>query len=238
MSALSLPNNSGQAGISSFINLVVAARPQCTDRLHASVVDYLGRTRCANLSVRIGSVEHWRGVYSRVVLGLRDQFKSWTWPGDSYYGHHGHYRNPWRQFDAVMIQLQQRTKMIVDNDDQYLDTQQGIRQWRHLMMPVVVDLGCSSCGRTYQKRVAVVCDGQTEGESRESECNLCIATTAANHEQMLADYLNTLSPRSRDIEERRAQPPPARSLKRHSRTSEQWEPRKYQRISNSDCRSG
>jgi hypothetical protein len=227
MSALSLPKQLRPSR-----NVVIYRPRRCgSTTVHAIVGDYLS-------GARIGSAEHWRAVYARVVVGLTDQFKSWTWPSDSYYGHHGHYRNPWRQFDAVMIQLQQRTQMIVNKDDQYLDTQQGIRQWRHLMMPVVVDLDCSCCGRTYQKRVDVFSDDQTAAESRESECNLCIETTAANHEQMLADYLNTLSPRSREIEERRAQPPPAPSLKRHRRTSDQWEPRKHQRISNSDRRYG
>jgi hypothetical protein len=208
MSALSLPDNSGQAGMSSFINLVVAARPQCTDLLHAIVGDYRGFER-------VGTAEHWRGVYAGVVVGLRGQFKSWTWPSDSYYDNHGHHRNPWRQFDAVMIQLQQRTQKIVNKDDQYLDSEQGIRQWRHLMMPVVVDLDCSSCGCSYQERVAVFSDA---AENRVSECNLCIKSAAANHEQMLADYLDTLSPRSLEIEGRRAQPPPPRPHKRHRRT--------------------
>ena len=227
MSALSLPKQLRPSR-----NVVIYRPRRCgSTTVHAIVGDYLG-------GARVGTAEHWRGVYSRVVLGLRDQFKSSTWPSDSYYGHHGHYRNPWRQFDAVITQLQQRTQVIVNKDSYYLDSQQGIRQWRHLMMPIVVDLDCSCCGRTYQKRVAVFCDDQTLAETRESECNLCIETTAANHAQMLADYLNTLSPKSRKIEDRMSQPRSQRPLKRHRRTSKQWEPRHRQRISNSDRRSG
>ena len=188
--------------------------------------DYLG-----------GAVEHWQGVYARVVDDLKEHLeppqRGWRWPNDwfaysndSYYDYYGHHRNQWRQFDAVIAQLQQRTQMIVNEYGHDVDSQQGIQQWRQLMMPFVTDLECFSCGSMYQKRVTIF---SHDPGVPECECNPCIETVAANHEQMLAHYLNTLSPRSREIEEQMAQPRHRRFKRRH-RIPELWEPRHRQRI--------
>ena len=181
----------------SFVDLVIAARPHCADPLRASVGDYLG-----------GTIEHWRCVYRRCVDDLRGHLKppprEGLWPSDwfacsedSYYECYGHHRNPWRQFDAVIVQLQRRAQIIVEDYGlDMLDMQQGIGTWRQLMKLIVIDLDCFSCGSSYQKRDAII---GSDRNPAECECPLCIEMMATHHKQMLADYLHSISPSPREI---------------------------------------
>ena len=160
-----------------------------------------------------GTVEHWRSVYAQVVNELTKNLESprrgWLWPNDwfahsndSYYDCYGQHRNAWCQFDAVIAQLQRRTRIVVheycDDRCDLLNTAQGIQQWRQLMKPFVTDLQCILCGNLYQMRVTVF---SHDPGAPEYECDQCIETVAAYHHQMYDDYFDTLCPRSRMIEE-------------------------------------
>jgi hypothetical protein len=212
----------------SSIDLVIATPPRCRDPLQTIAGDCLG-----------GTVAHWQTVYGRVVvqlkrLHLESAQIAAAWPDnwlayftDSYYEYFGRHGNFWRQFDAVIVQLRERIQTIIKEDGHDLDTAQGIEQWRKLMMPFVVDLQCFSCGSMYQKRVTIF---SHDPEAPERECSPCIETNDADHDQMLADYLDTLSPRSQEIEGGSEQGRRHR-LKRRRRIPELCESRCRQRIS-------
>jgi hypothetical protein len=215
----------------SFIDLVAAAHPECRDPLRAIVGDYLG-----------GTAAYWQTAYGRVVEELKQlhldplRYRSWVWPddwfaysNDSYYTYFGHHRNSWRQFDAVIAQLQERTQIIVNKYCHDLDTAQGIRQWRQLMRPFVIDLQCFSCGSMYPERITIF---SQDTAVPERECHPCIEVTATCHDQMFADYLDTLSPRSRWIEKGTEQGRRYRLRKRH-RIPDLCESRRRRRISQS-----
>jgi len=188
-------------------------------------------------------LKHWQAVYDRVLDELVQlqldppPHYEWMWPhdwlacsNDSYYERYGHHRNHWRQFDAVVIELQKKTQLIANEHGHDLDTPHGIRQWRRLLMPFVTNLQCFSCGTTYQKRVTIF--SHDRGASK-CECDPCIERVAAYHDQMYNDYLTTLSPRSREIEEGRQH-----RLKKRNRIPEQCEPRRRQRIRDMFCTTG
>jgi hypothetical protein len=171
--------------MSSFLDLIVAAQPHSADPLRTIVGDYIG-----------GTVEYWRGVYARPLHDLTGQRRESS--NHSYFDELVRHHNHWNQYDAVIIQFQQRTQLIVHkHSSDMLNSEQGIRQWRQLMMPLVVFFDCVWCGSKYQKRVAL----SDDPTYTESECNQCLDMMAVNHEQMLNDYLDTLSPRSREIDE-------------------------------------
>ena len=150
---------------------------------------------------------------------------------DTYYNRHGHHRNLWSRFDAVVVQLQRVARMMVDecNDEaELLDTQQGIRQWRLRMIPSVASLECFSCGSLYQRRVAV--DDQ-QADDVDSNCSLCTQTITANQELMLADYLGTLSPTASKVEVQNGRRTGQRSpRKRRFHNIELWEPLRRQKM--------
>jgi hypothetical protein len=179
----------------SFIDLV-ATPPQCRQ---VTVGDSRG-----------GTVAHWPTVYDRVVvqlqrLHLESAQTASAWPddwlayvNDSYHEHFGRHGNSWRQFDAVIVQLQQRTQTIVEEYGHDLDTAQGIEQWRKLMVPFLVELQCFSCGSMYQRSVTIF---SHDAGAPEWECDPCIDTVATYQAQMYSDYMATLSPRSCETEE-------------------------------------
>jgi hypothetical protein len=209
----------------SFIDLVVATPPQCRDPLQTTAGDCLG-----------GKVAHWQTVYGRVVVQLKRLHLESTqtasvWPDDwlaystdSYHEHFGRHGNSWRQFDAVIAQLRERTQTIIKEDCHDLDTAQGIEQWRKLMMPFVVDLLCFLCGSMYQKRVTIF---SHDPGAPECECDPCIDTVETYHAQMYTDYMATLSPRSREMEEEGQR----YRLKKRRRIPELCESRRRQRVS-------
>ena len=151
---------------------------------------------------------------------------------DTYYNRHGHHRNLWLRFDAVVVQLQRAAHMMVDECDheaaELLDTQQGIRQWRQRMMPSGTILECFSHGILYRRRVAV--DDQ-RSDDVDSNCSLCAQTIAANQELMLADYLETLSPTAPKVEIKSDRRTEQRSpRKRRFHNMELWEPWRRQKV--------
>jgi hypothetical protein len=186
--------------VMSVIGFVVAAQPQCKDPLSAGVGDCLGDAS-TSLTARVDTIEHWRCVYGQVVNDLRELLgpppgRGWLWPSDwsassddSYYDYYGYHRNQRRQCDAVITQLQQRTQLVVNeyrhDVPSLLSIQQGIRLWRHLMLPFLIALKCCSCGSLYQTRVTVF-DHWVDPDAFECECNRCKVKAAAHHEQMLA----------------------------------------------------
>jgi hypothetical protein len=220
----------------SYIDLVVVAHPECRDPLRAIVGDYLR-----------GTVAHWQTVYGQVVSELTrlhlesaqnrsmcrtDRCAMWpdSWlasSNDSYHEQFGHHRNSWRQFDAVIVQLQRRTQIIVEESCHDLDTADGIRQWRESMMPFLIDLQCFSCGSMYQQRVTIF---SHDPGAPECECDPCVDIVATFHTQMYTDYMATLSPRSREMEEGTEQGRRYR-LKKRRRIPELCESRRRQRIS-------
>ena len=178
-------------------DLVVAPR----HALRAVVVDRVG-----------GTLDHWRSVYQHVINELREKLRPphrvRMWPDDwfagfnnSSYTRHGHRRNPWSQFDAVVAQLQRAMLTIADEcshkDAELLNTQQRIQHWRQRMLPAAISFECFSCGGEYHQRVAV---DDERSDSVDSNCTVCAKTIAANHAVMMADYLETLSPAARKAE--------------------------------------
>lgn len=103
----------------SFIDLLSAAQPRCRDPIQNIVSDFLG-----------GTNDHWRSIYRTVMTSLMDfstnfmdmdftevdaindeyaiySFRSlfFDYSNDQYYEYYGHYRNHWKQYDAVMDEL-------------------------------------------------------------------------------------------------------------------------------------
>ena len=160
------------------------------------IADYLG-----------GTSTHWQQAYNSAIRELEQLHHNLprhgiVWPNNWFSasdGNYGHHRNHWRHFDAVVAELHESTQAIIHEHGCDINTVQGIREWRTLMMPSIAETECFSCGQMCLRRVTIL---TRDADVVEYECGRCMERVAANHDQMFADYLATLSPSSRDVVER------------------------------------